>query len=167
MNQTDLLVGIHGSGLANMLFLPPTSAVLELFPFLIELPIYELVAQLRGFPYGRWQGPHPSTLRPARDRAPCLPAHFPDPVRVAADCDPVDNWPCHECIRASYNVLVTELADLRETITGLHKAAAAAAQGGDPPAPAASALDQVKIARSINVVQDRTWPRVLAPVEGL
>jgi hypothetical protein len=51
IRNTDILVGIHGAGLVHSLFLPPRSAVVEIFPADVSYPVYRNLAKLRGHQY--------------------------------------------------------------------------------------------------------------------
>jgi len=44
MAKTGLLIGIHGAGLENIMFMPKRSAVIEIFPYGIYCPLYAKVA---------------------------------------------------------------------------------------------------------------------------
>lgn len=51
IRNTDILVGVHGAGLIHSLFLPPHSAVVEIFPADVSYPVYRNLAKLRGHQY--------------------------------------------------------------------------------------------------------------------
>lgn len=51
LQQTDLLVGVHGAGLTNAMFLPPRSTVVELLPAQVDYKAYENLASLSGHSY--------------------------------------------------------------------------------------------------------------------
>lgn len=51
IRNTDILVGVHGAGLIHSLFLPPHSAVVEIFPADVSYPVYRNLAKLRGLQY--------------------------------------------------------------------------------------------------------------------
>lgn len=56
ISTTDLLIGAHGAGLTHCLFLPPTSAVLEIFPGFLQAFRFHFsnISHWRGLPYARW-----------------------------------------------------------------------------------------------------------------
>uniref|UniRef100_A0A1D1ZP74 Glycosyltransferase 61 catalytic domain-containing protein n=1 Tax=Auxenochlorella protothecoides TaxID=3075 RepID=A0A1D1ZP74_AUXPR len=59
--QTDLLVGMHGAGLAHALLARPGTALLELWPQPEGIwRCYEHFAEWAGLHYGRWANPDPS-----------------------------------------------------------------------------------------------------------
>ena len=47
----DLLVGMHGNGLTNLLWLPDRAIVIELFPPEAHAYDYQMLAEIRGVPY--------------------------------------------------------------------------------------------------------------------
>ena len=59
--STDLLVGMHGAGLAHTLFLPPGAGLVELFPayFSPESRYFRRMAEWRGLYYQGWQNTDP------------------------------------------------------------------------------------------------------------
>ena len=54
MRNTTLLLGVHGAGLTNLLFLPPGAAVVEIMPWHWERRAYERMAHILGFTYAKW-----------------------------------------------------------------------------------------------------------------
>ena len=48
MARTGVLIGVHGAGLTNMLFLPVGAAVVELLPARCAYPLYERAAAALG-----------------------------------------------------------------------------------------------------------------------
>jgi hypothetical protein len=69
MNSTDLLIGMHGAGWTNALFLKPGAAGLQLHPYgwliekwgrlaLLRGSSYENIVRLLGGPYAAWVNPH-------------------------------------------------------------------------------------------------------------
>ena len=56
ISRTDLLIGAHGAGLSHCLFLPSTSAVLEIFPGFLQAFRFHFsnISHWRGLPYARW-----------------------------------------------------------------------------------------------------------------
>ncbi|KAK2077117.1 hypothetical protein QBZ16_004751 [Prototheca wickerhamii] len=64
VQQTDLLVGMHGAGLAHALLARPGSALLELWPQRDGIwRCYEHFAEWAGLEYGRWANPDPGRHR--------------------------------------------------------------------------------------------------------
>lgn len=55
MQNTSLLVAMHGSAFANMIFMPQNSAVLELFPFGFDRPTNENLATKLQINYFKWK----------------------------------------------------------------------------------------------------------------
>jgi len=55
MRETTILIGIHGSGLTNLIFLPPGSVLLEIFQYGFTRPTYRYVSGLAGVLYLSWQ----------------------------------------------------------------------------------------------------------------
>ena len=51
IGTTDLLISVHGNGLSHILFLPPHSCVIEIFPPDAHLLDYRLFADVRGIEY--------------------------------------------------------------------------------------------------------------------
>ena len=72
----DLLVGMHGAGLALALLLPPGGALLELFPYGLRperYRPYRRLCQLRGLSYRAWvNGYRAASVPPGPDAAPDL-----------------------------------------------------------------------------------------------
>lgn len=62
LQKTSILIGIHGSGILNFIFMLPESesqvasdkAVIELFPFGFERLTFQYLAQKLNFPYEKW-----------------------------------------------------------------------------------------------------------------
>lgn len=52
----DIIVGVHGNGLTNLLWLPAGSAVLEIFPDGFHQYDYQILAELAGITYFGVQG---------------------------------------------------------------------------------------------------------------
>jgi len=44
MANTGLLIGLHGAGMENIIFMPRRSAVIEVFPYGIYCPLYTKIA---------------------------------------------------------------------------------------------------------------------------
>jgi Glycosyltransferase 61 len=63
---TDLLVGMHGAGLVNLLWMRHGAAVLVLFPMHYHRAHFSRLARLRQLHYGEWRNTH-------------MGAHFPRP----------------------------------------------------------------------------------------
>ena len=55
MQQADILVGMHGAGLANLVYMPQSSHVIELIPFTWKSKEYVLLSGMTGHPYASWQ----------------------------------------------------------------------------------------------------------------
>ena len=53
--ETTILVGIHGSGLANLIFLPHDASVIQLFPYKFYRPTYNYIARLAGIKVLDWK----------------------------------------------------------------------------------------------------------------
>jgi EGF domain-specific O-GlcNAc transferase len=51
VRKTDVLVGVHGAGMTHVLFLPPGSAAVEIFPPELVYPVYRNLAKLMGMHY--------------------------------------------------------------------------------------------------------------------
>lgn len=51
IKNTDVLIGVHGNGLSNLLFLPKTSAVIEIMPQGCLMIDYRLFAKIKGIRY--------------------------------------------------------------------------------------------------------------------
>jgi capsular polysaccharide biosynthesis protein len=49
--DAEIVVGVHGAGLANLVFAPQGTAVFEIFPSKSELPFFSRIAQMRGLSY--------------------------------------------------------------------------------------------------------------------
>jgi hypothetical protein len=49
--ETDILIGIHGNALTNLLWLPPHASVIELFPHGTHHYDYQLMAEVAGLTY--------------------------------------------------------------------------------------------------------------------
>ncbi|WP_022834368.1 glycosyltransferase family 61 protein [Salisaeta longa] len=56
MHQAEAVVGAHGAGLANVLFAPAGTRVIELFPAHFMVPHYFFLCQSLGHPYAAWCG---------------------------------------------------------------------------------------------------------------
>jgi len=52
--RTDVLVGAHGSGLANLMFLPRKAGLVEIFPYVFSRPTYGVLAKRFGLGYTSW-----------------------------------------------------------------------------------------------------------------
>lgn len=67
VSSTDILISMHGAGLSHILFMPPHSAVLELFPnYKVKftgLIHFEAMARWRGIHYSSYQSLNPSNER--------------------------------------------------------------------------------------------------------
>lgn len=62
---TDLLIGMHGAGMANVMFLPRHAAVLELFPnYWSFLKHFKAFAKWRNIKYIGWQNADPKNEYP-------------------------------------------------------------------------------------------------------
>jgi capsular polysaccharide biosynthesis protein len=66
IGATDVLVGMHGAGLAHALFLRPGSALVELFPAYHSpaTRYFRRMAECRGLFYQGWQNTDPRRERP-------------------------------------------------------------------------------------------------------
>lgn len=51
LQQTDILVGVHGAGLTHTMFLPPRSTVVEILPARVDYRAYENLASLSDHSY--------------------------------------------------------------------------------------------------------------------
>lgn len=51
LQQTDILVGVHGAGLTHAMFLPPRSTVVEIFPAQVDFRVFENLASLLDHSY--------------------------------------------------------------------------------------------------------------------
>ncbi|CAI7754678.1 unnamed protein product [Closterium sp. NIES-54] len=57
--HTALFISMHGASLSNLIFLPPGSTVLELFPFKFHSDAYKNLALRHGINYFMWENTHP------------------------------------------------------------------------------------------------------------
>lgn len=64
MAKTGILLAVHGAGLANIMFMPAHSVVIEIFPYVMYASMYRDVAATAGLYYYRIQ-----SLRPPNDTA--------------------------------------------------------------------------------------------------
>ena len=53
--NTSVLIGVHGSGLVNVLFLPKGASAVEIFPYKIQRRSYEDLARIMGIRYSAWR----------------------------------------------------------------------------------------------------------------
>ena len=60
MQDTDVLVGMHGAAFANMMFLPPRAAVVELFNYGHFQPMYHVLSNAFGLSHWMWQNTNTS-----------------------------------------------------------------------------------------------------------
>jgi capsular polysaccharide biosynthesis protein len=56
--QTDILIGMHGAGLANLVYTPLDAAIIELIPFTWTSPEYFNLAGITGRSYYQWRNTH-------------------------------------------------------------------------------------------------------------
>lgn len=61
MQDTDVLVGMHGAAFANMMFLPPRAAVVELFNYGHFQPMYHVLSNAFGLSHWMWQNTNTSS----------------------------------------------------------------------------------------------------------
>ncbi|CAI7833687.1 unnamed protein product [Closterium sp. NIES-54] len=57
--RLTLFISMHGASLSNLIFLPPGSTVLELFPFKFHSDAYKNLALRHGINYFMWENTHP------------------------------------------------------------------------------------------------------------
>ncbi|CAI5458700.1 unnamed protein product [Closterium sp. Yama58-4] len=57
--HTALFISMHGASLSNLIFLPPGSTILELFPFKFHSDAYKNLALRTGINYFMWENTHP------------------------------------------------------------------------------------------------------------
>ena len=55
MRNTTVLIGVHGAGLTNLLFLPDHAAIVEVLPWHWDRRAYERIGQLLGYTYRAWR----------------------------------------------------------------------------------------------------------------
>jgi len=55
MSETTILISVHGSGLANLVFLPIDTTVIQLFPYKFHRPTYNYIARLANVRMLEWQ----------------------------------------------------------------------------------------------------------------
>jgi len=55
LGKTSILIGMHGSGLSNTLFLPAGTSLIELFPYQFKRNSYQLLAEAANVFYSSWQ----------------------------------------------------------------------------------------------------------------
>jgi len=55
LQKTSVLVGTHGSGLSNVIFLKDASALIEIFPYQFERMSFQQLAQVARVSYFSWQ----------------------------------------------------------------------------------------------------------------
>lgn len=58
IDQTDILVTMHGAALTHILYMRPDTFVLEMFPYAFRKTIYQNLAQIMGAKYLYWQNTH-------------------------------------------------------------------------------------------------------------
>mmetsp|Transcript_13992 Transcript_13992/g.44059 ORF Transcript_13992/g.44059 Transcript_13992/m.44059 type:complete len:246 (-) Transcript_13992:494-1231(-) len=51
----DALIGVHGAGLTNLLFLPPTAPTIEIYPWKWDRRAYERISRKLRRPYFKWR----------------------------------------------------------------------------------------------------------------
>ncbi|CAI5526362.1 unnamed protein product [Closterium sp. Naga37s-1] len=59
LQHTALFISMHGASLSNLIFLPPGSSVLELFPLKFHSDAYKNLALRNGLNYFTWENTHP------------------------------------------------------------------------------------------------------------
>ncbi|CAI5482264.1 unnamed protein product [Closterium sp. Yama58-4] len=57
--HTALFISMHGASLSNLIFLPPGSSILELFPLKFHSEAYNHLALRTGINYFSWENTHP------------------------------------------------------------------------------------------------------------
>lgn len=62
-SSSKVLIGAHGAGLTNMIFMPAGSLIVELFPFGFEKQIYRNLAETLGHRYISWVAPRVTNSR--------------------------------------------------------------------------------------------------------
>jgi hypothetical protein len=83
VSETDVLIGMHGAGLTNLLWLPPGAGVIELMPSPEGVPLtYANMAMWLGRRYAAWRH-QPASAAPAR-RGKDIPELGVDAAAVAA-----------------------------------------------------------------------------------
>jgi len=63
MKNTSVLVGMHGSGLTNVIFLPAGASSVELFPYKFQRTSYQDLSKMAGVSYTFWQNPDKEKAR--------------------------------------------------------------------------------------------------------
>ncbi len=58
LRKTTVYIGVHGSGMTNIGFLPKGSVVIELFPYGFERITYQTLARNVGVHYLKWKNSH-------------------------------------------------------------------------------------------------------------
>ncbi len=59
IEQTDILLSMHGAAMAHVVFLRPGSFIIELFPFRFRKTIYQNLARSLGIHYLFWENTYP------------------------------------------------------------------------------------------------------------
>jgi hypothetical protein len=54
MRNSTVLIGVHGAGLTNLMFLPSGASVVEILPWHWERHAYERMSVILGYTYGKW-----------------------------------------------------------------------------------------------------------------
>ena len=63
LQNTSVLVGMHGSGLTNVIFLPEGASSLELFPYQFQRTSYQDLSKFANVSYTFWQNPDKDKAR--------------------------------------------------------------------------------------------------------
>lgn len=58
IDQTDILMAMHGAALTHVLFMRPNSFVIELFPYGFRKTVFDNISRLMGLKYMFWQNTH-------------------------------------------------------------------------------------------------------------
>ena len=94
MSGTGIFIGAHGGDFAGLPFLPPSAAVIEAFPYLMDHEGYRHLAEVTGARYTRLAAPaptHPTTIE--GPPSPSWPTSVPPPLSMPSDLNErTDVW---------------------------------------------------------------------------
>lgn len=96
MRNTTVLIGVHGAGLTNLLFLPDRAAIVEILPWHWDRRAYERIGHLLGYFYRPWNNENRDDTQFDEKTFDSFPACSEEDREIirTADSKPMVCWCC-------------------------------------------------------------------------